>query len=279
MKQFDLYQASREKIILTAHRGCSAGNIPCNIIPAFEAALQAGADMIEIDVEMSADGKLFIFHPGMERAHLGIDSRICNMTAEEISRLRYVNYDRAPTQFGLNTLDELLETFKDRVYINVDKFWGHPREIYQAIKAHGMIEQVVVKSAPNEAVFDFLESEAPELPFMPIVSKTHPLHETLCKSKWNYIGAEVLFKSEVDEVATEAFIDRMHRDGKLIWVNAIIYNHREQLSAGHSDDTAICGDPERGWGWLARRGFDIIQTDWTASLSDYLAKQKLLYRR
>ena len=61
--ELDLYAKAKEKIIIAAHRGSSTGNIPCNTLPAYRAALLEGADMIEIDVDKSADGELFIFHP------------------------------------------------------------------------------------------------------------------------------------------------------------------------------------------------------------------------
>jgi len=45
----DLKQAASERIIIAAHRGVAGGNIPCNTIAAYDAALAQGADMIEID--------------------------------------------------------------------------------------------------------------------------------------------------------------------------------------------------------------------------------------
>ena len=276
---FNIKETAKEKIIIVAHRGCAGGNIPCNTLPAYETALKQGADMIEIDVEMSRDGKLFIFHPGMEPSHLNTREYICNMTADEVAKVRYVNYDRAVTQFRVNTLDELLETFKGRCYINIDKFWGHPKEIYEAIKRHDMVEQIVVKSAPSEEVFKVLQEVAPELPYMPVVRDTHPLHEQLMASSINYVGAEVLFDSEEAEVASDAFIEKMHKDDKLIWVNPIIYDYQAQLTAGHSDDTAICQDMDLGWGWLAKKGFDMLQTDWTGMMVAYLKEKQLLYRK
>ncbi len=277
--KFDLQADARERVLIAAHRGVSAGNIPCNTLPAYETALKQGADMIEIDVEMSSDGKLYIFHPGMEPAHLCSPTRLRDMTSDQIANLRYVNYDNVKTQFPINTLDELLETFKGRCYINVDKFWGHPKEIYEAIKRHGMVEQVLVKSTYSEDVIDVLRKLAPDLPYMPIVSNTHPKHAELMGSGIRYVGAEVLFQDDNADVASPEFIEMMHRDGKLVWANAIIYNYKEQLSAGHSDDTAICSDPELGWGWLARRGFDLIQTDWTGMMHEYLQTNDLLIKK
>ena len=279
MKNFNLWETAQEKIIVVAHRGVFGGNIPCNTIASYDIALKQGADMLEVDVEMSRDGKLYIFHPGMEPHHLYHMESIRRLDSEEISRLRYVNYDRTYTQFTLNTFDEILEHYKGKCYINVDKFWGHPKEIYEAIKRHGMLDQILVKSNPSEKVIKVLEEVAPELSFMPIVSRTHPLHEMLKNSSINYIGAEVLFDTDEDEVATPAFIDRMHKDGKLVWGNAIIYNYKAQLSAGHSDDTSLTDDPDKGWGWLANRGFDFIQTDWTGMMVDYLKEKDLLYRK
>ena len=275
---FNIWESAQKKILIVAHRGAFGGNIPCNTLASYEIALKQGADMIEIDVEMSADGKLYIFHPGMEPHHLYHMEHIRKMTSEEVSRLRYVNYDRTYTQFGVNTLDELLEAFKGRCYINVDKFWGHPKEIYEAIKRHGVTDQILVKSAPSDKVLEVLEEVAPELPFMPIVKNEHPMHERLLKSRINYVGAEVLFVKDDATVASPEFIDMMHRDEKLVWVNSIIYNYKDQLAAGHSDDTALCSAPELGWGWLAKRGFDFIQTDWTMMLVDYLKQNGLLYR-
>ena len=89
--QFDLRASAREKRLIVAHRGVCGGNIPCNTIAAYEIALRQGADMIEIDVDMSADGKLFIFHPGMESAHLNQDCNIARMTEAEVRALRFVN--------------------------------------------------------------------------------------------------------------------------------------------------------------------------------------------
>ena len=47
--------------LVIAHRGASA-YAPENTLPAFELAARQGADMIELDVQRSADGVLVVFH-------------------------------------------------------------------------------------------------------------------------------------------------------------------------------------------------------------------------
>ena len=266
----NLYESAQERIIITAHRGVSGGNIPCNTIAAYDAALAHGADMIEIDANISADGTLYSFHPGMERIHLCKDCKLPEMHDSEIRELRYVNYDRVPTEWGICTLDEIFERYKNRCFINVDKFWDHPEKISDLIRKHGMTDQIVVKTSPSEKLLDIIESYASEIAYLPSISKDEGLHEMLKSRKINYIGAEVLFDNENSYLCSDEYISKMHADGKLVWANSIIYDCRAQLSARHSDDTAIAGNTEFGWGWLADKGFDIIQTDWTLPLRLYL---------
>ena len=193
--KFNLYEKAKENIIVVAHRGASGGNIPCNTMTSYEIALKQGADMIEVDVSCSSDGKLFLFHPGMETAHLNKFKFLKFMSFDRISKLRYVNYDNTPTQFGIASFDDFLEQFKGRCYINIDKFWDNPEKIYKAIKKHGMTEQILVKSKISDKVISVLENLCPELPYLPIVSENHPMHNELMKKKINYAGAEVLFES------------------------------------------------------------------------------------
>lgn len=276
---FNLHEKAKENIIVVAHRGSAGGNIPCNTMTAYEIALRQGADMIEVDVSCSSDGKLFLFHPGMEEEHLNKKIDLSQMTYKQIRNLRYINYDNTPTQFRIAGFDDFLEQFKGRCFINIDKFWSNPEKIYKAIKRHGMTDQMLVKSKMSQNVIRVLEEVSPELPFMPIVSEKHPSHEELMKMNINYIGAEVLFKKEDSYLASNEFVDMMHRDGKLVWMNSIIYNYKEQLSGGHSDDTAMTVSEDYGWGWIADRNVDFIQTDWAMMLIDYLKRSGKYYRK
>lgn len=229
--KFNLRATALEHIIIAAHRGVSCGNIPCNTIPAFEAALKQGADMLEADLSLTADGKLVIFHPRMEPIHLKSNLQIPNLTLNEVKKLRYYNCDDIETQFGVETFDDFLEQFKNRCYINVNKFWGAPKEIYEAVKRHNMQNQILVKSRLSKDVLPILEQIAPDLAFMPIAAEEHPQHAELMRKNINYVGVEVLFSSEQSAVASPSFTKQMHSDGKLVWVNSIIYDHKIQLTA------------------------------------------------
>ena len=270
--EFNIYDAAKEKILVVAHRGVFGGNIPCNTIASYEIALKQGADMIETDINRTADGKLIIFHPGMEKAHLGIKKSLPKMTMNEVAELRYINVDDVPTQFGIESFDDFLERFKGRCFINVDKFWDNPKAIYDTVKRHNMLDQIVVKSPPTEEVIRVLKEVAPELAYMPVVKIRFDGHEELLKESINYVGIEALFYDDSDDIVSDEFIEKVHKSGKLMWANSIIYDCKKQIAAGHSDDMALTESEDKGWGWLADKGFDLIQTDWPMMLIDYLKR-------
>ncbi len=256
-------EAAADHVLVAAHRGSAAGNIPCNTLAAYEIALRQGADIVELDVAKTADGELFVFHPGMEFPHLRLEKHLSDITAGEVEKLRFVNVDGTPTAHPISRLDEALDLLKGRCYVNIDKFWTAIPEITAAVRRHNMQREVIVKTNAEPKWFDLVEELAPDLPYMPIIRKEDTLTESLFRRKLSYIGAEVLFTDESDSVASPEYIRFMHDKGLILWGNAIVYNYKDVLAAGHSDDVSLTDDPEKGWGWLARRGFDIIQTDWT----------------
>ena len=256
--------------LIAAHRGASAGNIPCNSWAAFEAALAQGADIVEIDVSKSIDGELFVFHPRTEHIFLHSDRLISEMTAEEVRKLRFYNIDSTVTQFGVSTLDETLERLKDRCIVNIDKFPTCPAEIAAAVRRHGMQDQVLVKTNPTEEWFKIVEEVAPDLPYMIFMRKDDIFSESLKKRNLRYLGTESLFTQEDAQIAQPEYVEKMHKLGLKVWYNAIVFDYQTVHAAGHNDDISVAGNPDEGWGWLIDRGVDMIQTDWPGMLRQYM---------
>lgn len=269
-----LFENAKNGPLVCAHRGVSSADIPCNTMSAFKAALESGADIIELDVSKSRDGKFYVFHPGMEKAHLGIPARLSALPSKVIKRLRFLNQDNVPTVCEINTLEEVLTFLKGKCYINIDKFWTDIPGISEIIRKTGVEKQVIVKTDTTEKYLKQVAEYAPDFMFMPIVSKKDEVTERLILDGVNCIGAEVLFKLESDDVCSDEYINAMHEKGMIVWVNSIVYNHRAVLSAGHTDNIAVTGEKDRGWGWLIDKKFDIIQTDWCLMLKKYIEDRK-----
>ena len=90
------------------------------------------------------------------------------------------------------------------------------------------------------------------------------------KRRMRFVGVEALFAGEDSEFASREYVERMNAKGLIVWVNSIVYNYREVLTAGHNDDISVVGNPDAGWGWLLDRGYNLIQTDWPLALRNYM---------
>ena len=238
-------------ILVAAHRGTSGGNIPPNTIASFDIALKEGADILEMDLFKSIDGEIFVFHTGMEPAQLDRHIKVESMTSEEIRRLRLCNVDLTETFLPLNTFEEVLEHLKNKCILNLDRSIKILDDVMKIVNKHNMADQVLLKSDPSDASLKMVETFAPKVDYMPIFMEEDVASEKIENMNINYIGAELVFKS-------------------ILWGNSIVYSSRVPLAAGHNDDISLTGDPEDGWGWLAKKGFDIIQTDWTHHCVNYL---------
>ncbi|MCL2498974.1 MAG: glycerophosphodiester phosphodiesterase [Defluviitaleaceae bacterium] len=92
------------KTKILAHRGShlsrGAGEnvfAPENTLEAFRLGIEQGADGIELDVHLSKDGEVMVFHDLTLERMTGEPGRICDFTAEELKRL----------DFPIPTLDEV----------------------------------------------------------------------------------------------------------------------------------------------------------------------------
>lgn len=275
MKCTNALQEARQKkrILIAAHRGVSAGNIPFNTMKAFDAALYQGADILETDITVSSDGELFIFHPKQEINHLNLDVHIEHMTTDEIHQLRYVNFDNEITEYEIPTLDDFLEKYKKRCLINLDHAWDDLPKVIEKVRRHGMEEQILMKAPAKLKFAKIMEELAPSMMFMPILKERDEFTEQLEKMNVNFVGSELVFMDESSSLIQDEYLKLQHKKGRLLWANAILYSYKAQLSAGHTDDIAVAGDPDLGWGWLIDKGFDIIQTDWVMPLHSYISNK------
>ena len=260
--------------LLAAHRGVCGANIPCNTMRAFYIAVSQGADIVEIDVSKSKDGQFFVFHPRMEPVFLKSEKYISDMTAEEVSDLFLYNQDGVRTHYKVPTLAEVLAFLKGKVYINVDKFWTDVEGISKEIRKAGVEKQVIVKTFTDEESLQNVAKFAPDFMFMPMVNGKDEVTDALMEKGVNVVGAEVLFEKEEMDVISDTYIQSMHDKNLLIWVNSIVYNDLAVISAHHTDDIAVGGDPDYGWGWLMDKKADIIQTDWLLAIQQYIQNRK-----
>lgn len=86
-----------QKIQVLAHRGLVSEFVPENSIKAFADALHAGADVIETDVQCTADGVPVIFHDEDLLRMTGVNKKVAELTWQEISNLDIGHGKRIPS--------------------------------------------------------------------------------------------------------------------------------------------------------------------------------------
>jgi glycerophosphoryl diester phosphodiesterase len=98
-----------------AHRGLWApGGAPENSLAAFQAACAHGYG-IELDVQLSADGEAMVFHDGRLARMTGVEGRIGDHTAADLSKIKLANTDEI-----IPTLAETLTLVGHRAMVQVE---------------------------------------------------------------------------------------------------------------------------------------------------------------
>jgi len=106
-----------DRPMVVAHRGASVEQ-PENTIEAFEAAIDAGADAVEFDVRLTADGVAVVMHdPDVSRTTDGT-GLVRELTLADIRRLRIPLPDGGAA--GVPTLEEALECLAGRAAADIE---------------------------------------------------------------------------------------------------------------------------------------------------------------
>ena len=143
--------------LVIAHRGASA-YAPENTMSAFELALRQGADMIELDVQRSADGILVIFHDDTTERW---DGRKRLATACTLAELQTLDIGGA----RIATLAEVCAFAREHsMPLNVElKGLGFGAEVAQMLRAERVEDLVLISSFVEAALMEFAAA-SPTLP-------------------------------------------------------------------------------------------------------------------
>jgi len=115
------------------HRG-AAGHLPENTIPGFHKAVELGADGFELDVRLTADARLVVVH-----------GLVVNGRAVQTSP--YAELRNAQQGFQIPLLDEVLEAFGRRVFLDIElKAPGFEAGAIGLIEKYCDMAQVLVSS-------------------------------------------------------------------------------------------------------------------------------------
>lgn len=138
-----------------AHRGYSSKYTE-NTLEAFRACLGLGIRGIELDVQLSKDDEVVIFHDENLKRLTGKDAFLKDLTLAELKELKFKDGQTFPT------LDQYLDLLKDsslitNVELKTGKFAyeGIEEKVYEKFKERGMLDRLMISSFNHKSLVNF----------------------------------------------------------------------------------------------------------------------------
>ncbi len=138
------------------HRGC-AGHAPENTLPAFAKALELGTSEVELDVQLSRDGVLVLFHDQALEKKTALRGRIADhpatiLLATDIGSWFDAAHPGLSERYAgttLTTLPELFGRYGRRLYYHVEIKSEEPElpgRILELVRGEGLADRVTMTS-------------------------------------------------------------------------------------------------------------------------------------
>jgi glycerophosphoryl diester phosphodiesterase len=104
---------------IVAHRGVATA-YPENTLPAFERAIELGADAIELDVRLTKDKIPVVYHYYYLNKITSLIGPIFNYTYQQLEQARFLNANASVDSPKISTLGEVLEAVGGRIGLEIE---------------------------------------------------------------------------------------------------------------------------------------------------------------
>src|SRR5581483_12442365 len=223
--QLALWLLLAAQIAVISHRGEHLSH-PENTLPAFQAAIDAGADYFELDVRTTSDGKLVLMHDRTVDRTTNGKGLVSEMTGDQIRALD-AGGNFAPRFAGTKVpwFEDALNLAHGRIGVYVDCKQIAPPDLVAALERTDMLDKVVVYGGAS-----FLKAVLalrPSLRVMPEASNAAALQELLASMNLRVVAFDASdFKEDVIAIAKHAgagiYVDRLGpADDIAHWQDAI----------------------------------------------------------
>lgn len=227
----------RPRVEATAHRGASVA-APENTMAAFRAALDAGSDWIELDVQRMADGRIVVIHDG-DFLRVGGDPRkVGAVTAADLAGIDVgARYGAAFAGEHAPLLEDVIALVRGRARLNVELKYNVPdaalaSAVVGLLRRERFLDQAVITSLDYAAIQQ-VEAANPAVVTGHIVTA----------AVGNVLGTRADFLSLNAARATAALVRRAHRAGKRVHVWTVNTPDAMLELAARGVDNIITDDP------------------------------------
>ncbi|KAF9766914.1 hypothetical protein IL306_000583 [Fusarium sp. DS 682] len=271
MNYFEYIANPHRQCAIVAHRGVWS-DAPENSLLSIRRAIEAGYDVVEIDVRRTADGEFVLLHDNTLERMAGIHKEPEQLTLEELMSLALRNRDGGLnnpfTNEKLPSLRHVFELTRDKIFIHLDIKHRHViPEVLAYAKKMGVEKQVDFwADLKTEEDLAWIKANI-TLHNVPFIARTHLEHDNWREQARLALELRPLIceASFRDISQVDAMQQRFHDAGITLWVNTL-----DSVASQGFTDSAALEDPDAVWGQLIRAGFSAIQTDEMAALRSYL---------
>jgi len=248
-------QPDSTRIWVAAHRGGHL-TVPENSLGAIDEAVQAGADVVEIDVRETRDGVMVLMHDRqLDRTTTG-KGEVGTFTYAETQQL-YLTHNGQATHYRVPTFREALAYAKDRVMVDIDfKVDGMEarKRAYAVIRELGMESQVLF------FLYDYTEMDTlytinPRIKMMPRAYNDDQMRKIIDKDLTDIIHVDPSFENS-------PLLPEAYNRGIRLWMNSLGDTDRKA-----SDSQSVYEDFLRRYKYIRA-----VQTDYPARLKAVLAR-------
>lgn len=252
-----------ESFQVIAHRGAS-GNAPESTLPALELAHHSGADYLELDIQLSADGHLVAFHDReLQRTSNG-EGQINDFDLETLQQLDTGSWfnaaypDKADDSFAglpILTLEAVFERFGHdaRYYLETkapDQNPGLEAALVDMLERFEMIAdgRVIVQSFSRESLLALrdLRADLPLVQLLWLPADDTPLDLEALGDITDYaLGVGVNFRADDQTVLTKDFIESAQTQGLKVHVYTVNEQEDMQTLIDWGADGLFTDYPER----------------------------------
>jgi glycerophosphoryl diester phosphodiesterase len=204
---------SRQDVpLVIAHRGSSA-QAPENTLAAFRLAVEQGADVVELDVQESADGEVLVAHDSDLMKVAGVGLKIGETDAAELRAVDIGSY--AGAQFAAErvpTLAEALAVCKGKTRMIIElKSYGHDQRLEERVAA-------IVEAAGMEDSCSFMSLDHHMVGAMKRLRPQWRVGVLAAKALGDLTSLDADFLAVEARMATPRFVRRAHRAGQDVFV-------------------------------------------------------------
>ena len=211
--------------LIIAHRGGALLGTE-NSLSCIEKGIATGADMVEVDIHLTADKQIVVCHDqSVDRTTNG-KGRIEEMTLAQIQQLRLLNHDGSVSNETIPTLEQVLEVCKGRCPLLLEikkqrdnQYLGIEALADSIVKSHGMEKEVVFQSFNDDVLFKLhaLDSTLRLEKLLVLKCGNVIIDNGFAKFSWekyDFVASFNIFRF----FASKRFIRTMHEHGKEVKV-------------------------------------------------------------